>query len=410
MKVLQINSVCGIGSTGRIVTDIHQVLKSQGHESYIAYGRGEAINCENTLRIGNSFDNYAHVLTTRLFDKHGFGSKRATRKFIREIEKLKPDVIHLHNIHGYYLNIKIFFDHLRKIEKPVVWTLHDCWSFTGHCTYFDYVCCEKWKNECYSCPEKKTYPTSFVLDNSKQNYKKKKEIFGGINNLTIVTPSKWLANLIKESYLKEYPITVINNGIDLNIFRKIDSNFKDIYNIQNKFMILGVASVWNERKGLEYFLKSVDLLEKDEIIILVGLNEKQKKKLPCNTIGIVKTSNLEDLAKIYTAADVFVNPTLDDNFPTVNLESLACGTPIVSFATGGSVESVTANNGIIVKKKSVEQLLEAIREVKKNQVLVPSLKEVQKLYNKDDRYRDYIKLYNSVRLKKAEKDQNCDLN
>ena len=402
MKVLQIHTTCGITSPGRIATDIHQILEEQGHESWIAYSRGEAINCKNTIKIGNALDNYLHVALTRFFDRHGFASQSATKAFIKKIDVLNPDIIHLHNIHGYYINVEILFEYFKKINKPIIWTLHDCWSFTGHCTHFDYIECEKWKEGCYDCPEKKAYPTSSFIDNSKLNYENKKEAFTGVRNLTIVTPSKWLANLVKESYLAEYPIKIIKNGIDLSIFKPVNSHFRETHNIQNKFMILGVASIWSKRKGLEYFLKLAKQLEKDEIIVLVGLTEKQTKQLPLNIIGITRTHNIQDLATIYSAADVFVNPTLEDNFPTVNLEALACGTPIISFATGGSGETITTNNGIIVEKESLEQLFESIQEVKNNHYLRPCLKEVQKLYDKNDRFRDYIKLYDSVYEKNKE--------
>ena len=223
MKVLQINSVCGIGSTGRIATDIHHILTEQGHESYIAYGRNLPMNCENTIRIGKKFDNYSHVAFTRIYDKHGFGSIKATKEFIEKIKELNPDIIHLHNIHGYYINIELLFDYLKKANKPVVWTLHDCWAFTGHCAHFDYIQCRKWQTGCEKCPQKTSYPSSYIFDHSKENYKKKKEIFTGVNNLIIVTPSKWLANLAKKSFLGDYPIEVINNGIDLDHFKPIRS-------------------------------------------------------------------------------------------------------------------------------------------------------------------------------------------
>ena len=229
MKVLQINSVCGIGSTGRIATDINNILIEQGHESYIAYGRDLPRNCGTSIRIGTKCDNYTHGVLTRVFDKHGFGSRKATQDFIKEVKKLDPDIIHLHNIHGYYINIEILFDYLKEAYKPVIWTLHDCWAFTGHCSYFDYIGCTRWETQCYSCPGKRSYPASAFLDNSKMNYSRKKAIFTGIKNLTIVTPSKWLAGLVKQSYLKKYPVKVINNGIDLEVFRPIKNDLRENY-------------------------------------------------------------------------------------------------------------------------------------------------------------------------------------
>ncbi len=396
MKVLQINSVCGIGSTGRIATDIHNILIQQGHESYIAYGRDLPKNCDNAIKIGNKLDNYTHVAKTRLFDKHGFGSKQATLDFIDRVKETNPDIIHLHNIHGYYINIEILFDYLKEADKPVVWTLHDCWSFTGHCAYFDYAGCDRWKTGCYSCPEMKAYPSSIVFDNSKGNYESKKEIFTGVKNLTIVTPSQWLANLVQKSFLNEYPVKVINNGIDLNIFRPIRGDFRKKYNLDDKFIILGVASVWDRRKGLKYFIELADDVSSDEVIVLVGLNEKQLKGIPKSIIGIMRTNNVDELVSIYSSADVFVNPTLEDNFPTTNLESLACGTPVISFDTGGSPECLNKNTGIIVKKNEYKNLFKAIKTIKnsnKHKYFNYCIESANECFDKYDKLNEYIDLY-----------------
>lgn len=399
MKVLQINSVCGVGSTGRIATDIHGMLIEQEHESYIAYGRGKARNCDNTIKIGSKFDNYTHVALTRVFDKHGFGSKRATVEFIKEVKEIDPDIIHLHNIHGYYMNIEILFDYLKEISKPVVWTLHDCWSFTGHCAYFDYVGCEKWENGCYDCPQKGKYSSSILLDNSKENYNKKKALFTGVKNMTIVTPSKWLSGLVKQSYLKDYHVKVIHNGIDLDVFKPTESKFREVYGNYDKFIILGVASVWEERKGLKYFFELSKTLAKDEIIVLVGITEKQKSELPENVIGITRTNNTKELAEIYTKADVFVNPTLEDNFPTTNLEAMACGTPVITFETGGSIECIDENTGYAVEKGSIEELRKTISKIKR---VKPSSKDCinrASQFNKDIKFNEYIDLYKEINLK-----------
>lgn len=396
MKVLQINSVCGVGSTGRIATDIHHILKEQGHESYIAYGRDLPLNCDTAIRIGTKYDNYAHVALTRIYDKHGYGSKRATKEFIKQLDVLNPDVIHLHNIHGYYINIELLFEYLKKVNKPIIWTLHDCWAFTGHCAYFDFVNCNKWKTGCNKCPQKNTYPSSLILDNSKDNYLKKKEIFTGISNMTIVTPSNWLANLVKDSFIGEYPVKVINNGIDLDVFKPIESEFRKRYGLGNKFVILGVASVWEERKGFNYFIKLSDQLQLDETIVLVGLTEEQKKKLPENIIGITRTNNIKELAKIYSAADVFVNPTLEDNFPTTNLEALSCGTPVITFNTGGSIECIDETTGFIIDKGNIDELVHSLRKIKENgkKIYTASCIESSKhKYNKIDRFNEYIEIY-----------------
>ena len=361
MKVLQINTVCGVGSVGRIVRQIHEALQEKGHESYIAYGR-KPLGCDGAIRIGEDLDVYFHVFLTRVFDLHGFGSKKATKKFLKIVEEINPDIIHLHNIHGYYLNIEVLFDFLKSFDKPVVWTLHDCWAFTGHCSHFTYAKCERWKTGCYSCPEKKSYPRSVIFDNSKSNYARKKKAFIGVKNMTLVTPSQWLAGLVKESFLGDYPVQVILNGIDTEVFKPTPSDFKKRYGLDGKFLILGVANVWEKRKGFDYFLDLSKYLSDDEIIVLVGLSDERIKNLPNNIIGIKRTNSAKELAEIYTAADVFFNPTLEDNYPTVNLEAQACGTYVITFDSGGAKETIISKeSGIAIKPCNAEDIMNLIR-------------------------------------------------
>ena len=361
MKVLQINTVCGVGSVGRIVRQIHEALQEKGHESYIAYGR-KPLGCDGAIRIGEDLDVYFHVFLTRVFDLHGFGSKKATKKFLKIVEEINPDIIHLHNIHGYYLNIEVLFDFLKSFDKPVVWTLHDCWAFTGHCSYFTYAKCERWKTGCYSCPEKKSYPRSVIFDNSKSNYARKKKAFTGAKNMTLVTPSQWLAGLVKESFLRDYPVQVIPNGIDTEVFKPTPSDFKKRYGLDGKFLILGVANVWGKRKGFDYFLDLSKYLSDDEIIVLVGLSDERIKNLPNNIIGIKRTNSAKELAEIYTAADVFFNPTLEDNYPTVNLEAQACGTYVITFDSGGAKETIISKeSGVAIKPCNAEDIMNLIR-------------------------------------------------
>lgn len=390
MKILQINSVCGVGSTGRIATDLYKVLEEQGHECKIAYGRGTAPEGIDSIKIGSNLDNYYHVFKTRVFDKHGFSSVNATKKFIEEVKEYDPDIIHLHNIHGYYINIEILFNYLKEANKPVVWTLHDCWAFTGHCAYFDYVGCDKWKKGCDKCPQKQAYPTSNVIDNSKSNYKKKKELFTSVKNMTIVTPSIWLANLVKNSFLGKYKVEVINNGIDLDVFKPTESDFRKKYNLQDKFIVLGVASVWEERKGLRYFFELSKHLNTNYQIIIVGISDDYKKNMPHNIIGISRTNNVKELVEIYTSADLFLNPTLEDNFPTTNLESLACGTPVVTFNTGGSSESIDENTGIVIEPQNINSILRLLENysLKKEDCVNRA-----QMYNRKDKYNEYIKIY-----------------
>jgi putative colanic acid biosynthesis glycosyltransferase len=361
LKVLQINTVCGVGSVGRIVRQIHEALREKGHESYIAYGR-KPLRCDGAIRIGGDLDVYFHVFLTRVFDLHGFGSKKATKKFLKIVEEINPDIIHLHNIHGYYLNIEVLFDFLKSFDKPVVWTLHDCWAFTGHCSYFTYAKCERCKTGCYSCPEKKSYPRSVIFDNSKSNYARKKKALTSAKNMTLVTPSQWLAGLVKESFLGDYPVQVIPNGIDTEVFKPTPSDFKKRYGLDGKFLILGVANVWEKRKGFDYFLDLSKYLSDDEIIVLVGLSDERIKNLPNNIIGIKRTNSAKELAEIYTAADVFFNPTLEDNYPTVNLEAQACGTYVITFDSGGTKETIISKeSGIAIKPCNAEDIMNLIR-------------------------------------------------
>lgn len=401
MKVLQINSFYGSGSTGRIVSDIQKLLISKGHESYVIYGRGKKSENKNNIKVINKIWLYYNVIKTRLFDTHGLGSKRITKKIVLKIKEINPDVIHLHNIHGYYINYRILFDYLKQINTPVIWTLHDCWAFTGHCAYFDFAGCDKWKTECSKCPEKKSYPKSILLDSSMYNYKTKKDLFTGHNNLTIVTPSKWLKNLVELSFLKSYNVEVINNGIDLDVFKPENGDFRQKYNLEDKFLILGVASIWDRRKGLNYFLELNNLIGSDEQIVLVGLSKKQIKQLPNDIIGISRTENVKELVNIYSSCDVFVNPTLEDNFPTTNLEALSCGTPVITFNTGGSPESINEKCGLTTKNKSAEDILREVKRIynmseeKRLEMSQSAILHANENYSKGYKFLDYVVVYES---------------
>ncbi|WP_294750961.1 glycosyltransferase [uncultured Ruminococcus sp.] len=347
MKILLINSFCGSGSTGRICTDIYDILTGQGHEVRIAYGRNTSPEKyrKDSYRIGTDLDVKLHGLKARMFDKVGFGSVKATKKFIEWVREYDPDVIHLHNIHGYYMNIEILFDYLKSCGKRILWTLHDCWAFTGHSAYCDAAGCTKWKNGCGNCPNLKEYPIAYT-DDSSNNWRRKKEIMTGVPDMTIITPSKWLAELVKDSYLGEYNVEVINNGIDTDVFKPTYGDFRERYHLEEKKILLGVASVWEKRKGLDDFIKLSEMIDDSYRIVLVGLSDNQLKTLPEGIIGITRTNSVKELAEIYTAADLFLNLTYEDNYPTVNLEAQSCGTPVITYDTGGSGESVPESNKI----------------------------------------------------------------
>ncbi|GHT66749.1 glycosyl transferase [Bacteroidia bacterium] len=400
MKLLQINVSTNIGSTGRIAEDIGKTAIAHNYESYIAYGRTARKSQSKLIKIETSLGIKLHGLISLLLDKHGLASVFATKKLIRKIQQISPDIIHIHNLHGYYINYEILFGYLNKLNIPVVWTFHDCWPITGHCSHFDAVNCNQWKSECNNCPNQKGYPRSLFRDNSKANFYKKQEFFSSCKNLTIVTPSVWLANIVKQSYLREKKSMVINNGIDINIFQPIQYNqILKKYSIPNKFIILGVANTWNKRKAYNDFLELNKLINDEYVIVLVGLNKKQKEKLPAGIIGISRTENIGELAQLYSAAGVFMNPTWVDNFPTTNIEALACGTPVITYNTGGSPEAVSIETGFVVEKGNIADLKKAIDTIKQNGKTFFSKECRQRaidLYNKDNRYIDYINLYNSL--------------
>lgn len=351
-----INVVCGIRSTGRICTDLAEALEAQGHEVKIAYGREEVPEKfhKYAVRIGNDMDVKLHGIRARLFDESGFGSKRATEAFIEWVKQYDPDVIHLHNVHGYYIHIGVLFEYLKTCGKRIIWTLHDCWAFTGHSAYCDAVQCTKWENGCYSCPQIHEYPKA-LIDHSKKNWKVKKKLFTGIPNMVLITPSHWLAGLVKKSFLKEYPVEVIHNGIDTAQFHPLENDFRNVYGLEGKFVLLGVASTWNNLKGYEDYFKLAEMLDDRFRIVMVGVTAEQKKTFPENMIGILKTNSLKELAYIYSSADVFLNFTYCDNYPTVNMESISCGTPVITYDTGGSPESIRESNGAVIQQGDLEQ-------------------------------------------------------
>lgn len=360
MNVLQINSVCGVGSTGRIAVELQALLEREGEESWIAYGRGEA-GGPHTLRIGGAADLYAHVALTRALDRHGFGSRRATRRFLRQAEALAPDLIHLHNIHGYYLHIGELFAWLRDRGLPVVWTLHDCWAFTGHCAYFDDAGCGKWKTGCGHCPQKRGYPSSLWADRSHANFLDKQSLFTSLSNMTVVTPSEWLAGLAGESFLRRYPIRVIPNGIDRTVFRPVESDIRERLGIGGKRMVLGVASVWERRKGLKDFAALAERLGDGCQIVLVGVTERQRAALPSRILCLSRTDSVQELAALYTAADVFVNPSVEETMGMTTVEALACGTPAVVYDATALPETVDPSCGIAVPKGDIEALCQAVQ-------------------------------------------------
>ena len=318
-----------------------------GDECWAMWGRGRAAENDHEFNFGSRLGTYVDVALTRIDDRAGFHSKAATRRLLAKLDEVDPDVVHLHNLHGYYLNIEMLFQWLAKRNQMTFWTLHDCWSFTGHCSHFTYVKCEQWKTHCsyeYKCPQKSEYPKSCLFDNSKRNFDDKRCIFTSLSTdkQTIITPSKWLARLVSQSFLSKYPIEVRHNDVDHAVFKPTPSEFRAHYGIDDRFMVLGVASPWTERKGINDFMRLARDFEGRLVIVLVGLRRNQIESLPQGIIGIERTESRKELATIYSAADVLFNPTREDNYPSVNLESEACGTPVLTYDTGGCSETIGA--------------------------------------------------------------------
>ncbi len=385
MKVVQVNAVCGRGSTGIIAAEIGKMLTSNNIENYILH-TGKKSTQGNSISYAGNFAVKANALLSKILGNYGFNSHYETKKLIREIEKINPDIVHLHNIHGHNVNLRTFFTYLKNKGVRVIWTFHDCWAFTGYCTHFEFLPCDKWKKGCRNCLQKSSY--TWFFDKCRKLQLMKKELFCALPDMTIVTPSQWLADLVKESFLQDFPLKVINNGIDLDIFRY--KNQKIISKADGRFVVMGMP------KGkIDAFVELNNILDKSQYkLVLAGLSDEEIKALPEGITGIRRTSDRELLADIYSAADVFVNLTMEDTFPTVNLEALACGTPIVTYKTGGSPETVDSKTGIVVCQKDIKGVYDAIQEIANGPDRREACgKRARELYNAKDRFADYLDLY-----------------
>lgn len=396
MKILEINQV-NFGSTGHIMLQIADLATKKGHEVICSfYARRNKDKDKNCIYIGNKVSHNIHKKLYRKTGNNGCYSKISTWNFLRKVKKFDPDLIHIHNLHNCYINLPMLFDYIKKNNKKVVWTLHDCWSFTGQCPYFTAVGCEKWKTGCHDCEQINRYPSCSV-DRTDKMWNRKKEWFTGVQNLTIVTPSQWLADLVKQSFLKDYPVKVINNGIDLDVFKPTESDFRTKHNLEDKKIILGVASVWEVRKGLDVFIELSKRLDDRYKIVLVGTNDEVDKKLPEGIISIHRTSNQKELAELYTAADVFFIPTREDNFPTVNMESLACGTPVLTFNTGGSPEMVDEATGVVLMNEDIASVEQAVISMcESGKYSKEACTERAKQYDSGLKYNEYLSLFENI--------------
>ena len=397
MKVLIINSHFSAGGPPNIVNGIYDVLIETGIECKIAAARNEVVKNKDSFVIESKLTVLSNAIFSRLFDNEGLNAKLATKRLLKFIKDYNPDIIHLHNLHGYYINIEILFDYLRRCDKRIVWTLHDCWAFTGHGALCSSIACTKWINGCFKCPLQKDYPKSFI-DKSKRNYLIKKRVFSGIPNLVIVTPSKWLRQCVKQSFLKNYDVEIINNGIDQSKFFYRNSNYlAEKYNLFGKTILLAVANVWNKNKGFNDFMELSKLLKDDSVIVMVGLNEKQLASIPSNVVGLGKTKNIDELIEIYQSSNFFVNLTYCDTYPTVNIEALSCGLPVITYNTGGSPEIIDDLYSTVVEQGNVTKIADTIDILKCKEIDRNYIAKYACRFDRKATFMEYIKIFKGLR-------------
>jgi len=397
-KIALINSVCGYGSTGNIVIDLCNKIDKSNMQGHIFYGFHKT-NYKSATKFSSDIYVKLNILKTRLFGKHSFYSKFATKKLIRLLKEYNPDLIHINQVHGHYLNIPILFNYIEKENIPIVWTMHDCWPITGHCAHFEYINCEKWKKGCYDCPQLLSYPVSLIFDRSKVNWKDKNKYFNKPNNMNIICPSEWLASIIKQSFLNSYPIKTINNGIDLTIYKPVNiDKLRKEFGLEDEFIVLGTRGKWFDPINKKHTLELISKMPDDIRIVLLGVKKSEINNLPNNLIGVPYTSDKKLLSKYFSLADVFINLTLEDTFPTINIESLACGTPIVTFDSGGSPEIIDKKTGVVVDKGNFEKVLSAINKIKNSDVNYKTncRERAEKLYRNTECYNKYIRLYTEL--------------
>lgn len=394
MRVLFVNLVYGTGSTGKIIADIMNLLKKGGNDVKALYGTGACSDNADAVRVSGKFGYYFHNAMSRFTDHAGLYSWAATGKMIREIRAFQPDLIHLHTLHGFYVNYEMLFRFLKKANIPVVWTLHDCWTFTGHCTHFSQANCTQWKTLCRDCKLLYRYPRCYWKGDVKRNYLRKKRAFTDVNNLTVTTPSQWLADQVAESFLRDYPRIVIPNGIDRTVFRPQASSLRETYHLENKKIVLGAANAWNARKGLPDLLTLAERLGPDYQVVLIGLTEKQLPEIPPNVLGLLRTADQMELAQWYSAADVFVNPTYEETFGLTTVEAQACGTPVVVYETDGCPETVAPGNGQLTPQGDLSALERAVRDITDSGLRADQLKMAR--FDKEVVYQAYIRSYETV--------------
>ncbi|MBR6593623.1 MAG: glycosyltransferase [Clostridia bacterium] len=397
MKILQVNTVYGYGSTGMIAKELHDTCVGEGIKCLSAHrcvSKGQEALADS-IAISSPVDMRIHGALSRFTMHKGLFSFFKTRAFIKKAKKYRPDIIHLHNLHGSYINLPLLFKYIKSENIPVVWTLHDCWAFTGICAHFSAAGCDRWTYGCGDCPQRKKL-SSCPFDLSARMYSLKKKWFTGVQRLTVVTPSRWLSELVRGSFLKEYSVECIYNGVDLDVFRPSRSDFRERYGLADKKIVLGVAFGWSYEKGLDVFTELACRLPKDYAIVLVGTDDSVDRSLPPRIISIHRTDNTAELASVYTAADVFVNPTREEVLGLVNIEALACGTPVVTFKAGGSPECIDGSCGVAVDIDDVDGIeKEILRICTDAPYSVDDCVKRARIFDKKKMLMEYIDLYKS---------------
>ncbi len=397
-KLVQINTVCNT-STGKLMGDIQRKANASGYETLSIVGRRKPFSDLRCIKIGNGLSFWIHVCINTVLDRQGYASYFVTRRMIQKLRQEQPDIIHLHNLHGYYMNLPLLFDYLSKeFRGKIFWTFHDCWPFTGHCAYFTAVGCDKWEKECGKCPNKRVYPISLFADASRKNYADKKKMFTELNNLTIIVPSKWMEEMVRKSFFQNYPVITVNNGIDLQSFsyhRPLDELYEKYDISREKKIILGVANIWDGRKGLSDFLALAKKLPAGYQILLVGLTARQMKRLPSNMKGIRRTQDKKELVMLYSCASIFMNPSVEESFSLVTVEAISCGTPAIVLDTSAVKELICDENGIVLKKHGTADYLEAIKILEERRLSREQVSQTAQKYDVDVYAKRIVDLYHN---------------
>lgn len=393
MRVLFVNGVVDYGSTGKIVRDLADGLKDQGHDVSMVFGRHQAHELQNTVDVSSKLGFYHHYFGSRILGKHGQYSKRATKQTIQEIERFKPDVIHLHNLHGYYLHVPNLLKYLAKAGIPVIWTLHDCWMISGSAAYFDYYGCDVWDQGCQKCHNTKEYPINQFGLHQIQNLKWKQELVSQLSQLEVITVSNWLNELISSTFFQKHQIHTIYNGINENVFTPSPKSQS------TQIKLLGVANEWEKRKGLDDFIALNEKLDDRYEITLIGLSEAQVAALPSDMVGITRTKDQKELAQYYSDADIYLNLSVEETMGLTTIESLACGTPVITYNKTAVPELVDESVGLVVEAHDLNALQEAITKVYESDTYkTETLVDYAHRFTNDIMISNYLKIYNKYQV------------